>query len=195
MYIQTSLVECPIGFRVFETKANKSHKLLFNPTAHIISFFENVDNIVVDQIFANSKKWFGEEFSARNIVETLFYPMIRMTRNYPLSMNVRIRFNRTSGPPIFTVFDVARQEIVFSLNDGPERLMELLKPHINVKMILGNASVWGISGRYGYGWDCVQIQICSNSILENVKQCLITDEYEETYDTYEREESPKRTKL
>ena len=194
LYFQTSLVECPIGFRVFEQNANKSYKLLFNPTDDIISFVENVDNIVVDQILANSKKWFGKEFGARNIVETLFYPTVRTTNNYPPSMNARMRFNRNTGLPMFTVFDASRQEIVFSPDDGPERLTELLKAHTNVRMILGNASVWGVNGRYGYGWDCVQIQICSSSILANVKQCLITDDYE-TEDTYDNEEeNPKRTK-
>ena len=180
LYFQTPLVECPVGFRVFEATANRTYKLMINPTPEIISFVENVDNIVIDQILENSRKWFGKDFATRSIVETLFYPTVRTTKNYPPSMNVRMRFNRDTGLPIFTVFDSFRQEIIFSPTDGPDKLMDILKSHTNVKMIIGNASIWGVSGRYGYGWDCVQIQICSNSVLSNVKECLISEDYDET---------------
>ena len=88
----------------------------------------------------------------------------------------RLRFSNDTGLPLFTLFDTARNEIHFNSTDGPERLMQLLKPKCQLRLIIGNASIWGVSGRYGYGWDCMQLQICATSnLLCNVKECLFLD--------------------
>ena len=97
-------------------------------------------------------------------------------------MSVRLRFNNETGLPMFTVFDVSRNEIVFSNTDGPARLVDLLKGKCQLRLILGNASIWGVSGRYGYGWDCIQLQICVNYSLRNVRTCLFLDDEEESKD-------------
>ena len=102
-------------------------------------------------------------------------------------MNIRLRFNNETGLPMFTVFDSMRSEIQFSPTDGSERLVDLLKPKCQLRVIIGNASIWGVSGRYGYGWDCMQLQICAGTgILSNVKQCLFVDD-EDHFDATEDE--------
>ena len=123
-----------------------------------------------------SDKWFNKNFGSREIIEALFYPSLKFNKNYPPSMNVCLRFSNDTGLPLFTLFDTARNEIHFNSTDGPERLMQLLKPKCQLRLIIGNASIWGVSGRYGYGWDCMQLQICATSnLLCNVKECLFLD--------------------
>ena len=184
LYYQSSQVTCPVGFRIFE-KSNH-HKLMINPTDDMMAFIQSVDECVIDNIMQSSEKWFNKLFGSREIIQALFYPSLKYNKNYPPSMNIRLRFNNETGLPMFTVFDALRNEIIFSNTDGPERLVDLLKPKCQLRVIIGNASIWGVSGRYGYGWDCMQLQICaSTGILSNVKHCLFGDDE----DCFEEEET------
>lgn len=174
LYFQTPVVTCPVGFRIFE-KSNH-HKLMINPPDDMLNFIKNIDDCVIDNIMVYSDKWFNKNFGSREIIEALFYPSLKFNKNYPPSMNVRLRFSNETGLPLFTLFDAARNEIHFNSTDGPEKLVQLLKPKCQLRLIIGNASIWGVSGRYGYGWDCMQLQICATSnLLCNVKECLFLD--------------------
>ena len=54
--------------------------------------------------------------------------------------------------------------------------MDLLNGKSQIRLIIANASVWFVGGRYGYGWDCVQMQLCvSNNVITNMKACLFDD--------------------
>ena len=182
LYFQTPVIVCPIGFKLFEKAHTITHKLMVNPNTETMEFVQNIDNIVIDKIMENAQAWFGKTFGSREIIQALFYPSLRTNAKYPPSMSVRLRFNNETGLPMFTVFDVSRNEIVFSNTDGPARLVDLLKGKCQLRLILGNASIWGVSGRYGYGWDCIQLQICVNYSLCNVRTCLFLDDEEESKD-------------
>ena len=174
LYFQTPIVTCPVGFRIFE-KSNH-HKLMINPSDDMLRFVKEIDDCVIDNIMIYCDKWFNKNLGSREIIEALFYPSLKFNKNYPPSMNVRLRFSNDTGLPLFTIFDSARNEIRFNSTDGPEKLVQLLKPKCQLRLIIGNASVWGVSGRYGYGWDCMQLQICATSnLLCNVKECLFFD--------------------
>jgi len=178
LYLQTPIVTCPVGFRVFE-RNNKNHKLMLTPTPDMVQFIQHIDGIVIDNIMKNSQEWFGKKFQSKEILQALFYPSLKMSDKYPPSMNIRLRFDNETLLPTFTVFDTQRNEITFDKSSGPEQLIEILHRKCQVRLIIGHASIWGISGRYGYGWDCVQIQLCNNpTLLTNVKHCLFNDDEE-----------------
>ena len=179
LYIQTPVITCPIGFRLFEKTT--THKLMVNPTQELCYFIQQVDEFVIDSVMNNAENWFGKSIASRDITQALFYNSLKTTKTYPTSMNVRMPFNKETGLPQFTVFDANREEIAFLPTDGPERLVDLLKGKCQIRLIIANASVWGVGGRYGYGWDCVQMQLCvSNNILTNMKTCLFDDNDSDT---------------
>ena len=174
LYLQTPIVSCPVGFRVF-TSNNGTHKLLINPTSEMNSMIQRIDDFVIDTILSRSQEWFNKNFVSRDIVQALFYNSLKQNKTYPISMNVRLKFNNDNGLPLFTLFDSSRDEIVFTEGEGVEKMLDILKGKCRVRLILANTSVWSVSGRYGYGWDVVQMQLCSDTTI-NTKTCLFQDD-------------------
>ena len=178
LYIQTPIITCPVGFRIFDkTGNNNNHKLLVNPTNEMNVMIQRIDDLVIDTIMERSEEWFNKKFGSKEILQALFYPSLKQTKNYPVSMNIRLRFSNDTGLPLFTVFDSNRMEIVFTEGEGVDKMLDVLKCKCQLRLIIANASVWGVSGRYGYGWDCVQMQLCSNNTI-NMKSCMFQDDDE-----------------
>ena len=171
LYFQTPVIVCPIGFKLFEKAHTITHKLMVNPTQELCNLIQQVDEFVIDSVMNNAENWFGKSIVSRDITQALFYHSLKTTKTYPTSMNVRMPFNKETGLPQFTVFDANRDEITFLPTDGPERLVDLLKGKCQIRLIIANASVWGVGG-----WDCVQMQLCvSNNVITNMKTCLFDD--------------------
>ena len=174
IYLQTPIVLCPVGFRLFDTTGTT--KLMINPTPEMCTFIRSIDDFVIDSILAHGGDWFSKPQTNRDITKALFYESLKTTKNYPTSMSVRMRFNKDTGLPAFTLFDTDRQEIVFFDTDGLNKLIDVIKPKCSVRLIMSNASIWYVGGRFGYGWDCVQIQLCNSGAITNTKTCLFTED-------------------
>ena len=174
IYLQTPIVTCPVGFCLFDMSGMS--KLMINPTAETCTFIRSVDDFVIDSILAHGGEWFSKPQTNRDITKALFYESLKTTKNYPTSMSVRMRFNKDTGLPAFTMFDSNREEIVFSDSDGPNKLIDVIKPKSAIRLIVSNASIWHVGGCFGYGWDCVQIQMCTSDKITNMKTCLITED-------------------
>jgi hypothetical protein len=67
---------------------------------------------------------------------------------------------------------------LFTEGEGVDNMLDVLKCKCQLRLIIANASVWGVSGRYGYGWDCVQMQLCSSNTID-MKSCMFQDDDEE----------------
>ena len=84
LYLQTPIVSCPVGFRVF-TSNNGTHKLLINPTSEMNSMIQRIDDFVIDTILSRSQEWFNKTFVSRDIVQALFYNSLKQNKTYPIS--------------------------------------------------------------------------------------------------------------
>ena len=85
IYIQTPVLTCPIGFRLFEKTT--THKLMVNPTLELCNLIQQIDEFVIDSVMNNAESWFGKSIASRHITQALFYHSLKTTKTYPIRRN------------------------------------------------------------------------------------------------------------
>ena len=170
LYVQTPVLNCPLGFRPFDSNSEK-HTLLVNVDEDMIQLMDKMDLAVMNSIMIHSPVWFNKTFSSPELLRELFVSTVKYKQNYLPNMTVRIRFKNDSA--MFGVFGTNKNEIpICNAND----LMAILPRKTNVRLMLNATSIWFIGGRCGYSWDCIQMHVQDSFVLNNIHSFMFDDD-------------------
>ena len=129
---------------------------------------EQLDNLILDTAVKNSMKWFGKKKSSREIMEALYTPIVKRSRDketgeydgkYPASIRVKLPFwNGKKSYEILsfkedTPLDVEQEE-VFSKGS-------------KVQGIIKCGGVWIVNGKFGFTWSVAKVRVESNPTVKN----------------------------
>lgn len=171
-----------------DDNGNKSYSLnlslekdseLFNK----IKDFE--DKIIADSI-ANSKKWFGKAKMTEEVVDALFYKILKFPKNKEtdepdLTRNpsMKIKIPYWDGKFTFSALFNMQREMIYSTKRGitdthPTKLIPS-KSHISAVIECGG--VWFAAGRFGVTWKLVQGKVKPPITMDGY--CMLDDPEEE----------------
>jgi Family of unknown function (DUF5871) len=181
--IQTPVVNCPFGF-TFE-RDRKNYKLCFTPEARMIDLFNTIDTCIIDAIMARSLQWFDKSFNSRIVLEEgMFNSSVKQVKQYAPHVSTRLKFDEHEGPK-FGLFDKFQDEIVAR---SPEDVAEIIPRGTKVRFLLVSSCIWYVSGRCGYSWDVLQIQVMETPLVSNARKRFMFVDSDEKQEEEEEEE-------
>ena len=129
---------------------------------------EQLDNLILDAAVKNSMKWFGKKKSNREIMEALYTPIVKRSRDketgeydgkYPSSIRIKLPF--WEGKKSYEILsfkddlplDVEQEEV---FNKGSK-----------VQAIIKCGGIWVVNGKFGCTWSVEKIRVESNPTVKN----------------------------
>lgn len=187
LYIQTPVLTCTTGFRVFSnpTETTRSfndkshqqqktttHSLMLSCTSDFVDMMTEIDKAVLNAIMEHSETWFTKKYSNIDVLKELFNSSIKCKANYPPSFSVRLKFN--DNQPIFGIFDTEKEPVHIS---NVSELCTRIPRKTTLKIIAVSGSIWYSSGRCGISWDASQIKLCDTPcVLLNTKNYMFIED-------------------
>lgn len=102
--------------------------------------FEELDDLVVKTVAANSKEWLGKPFKEAVLREALYKPVIRVNRDdYPSTIKLKVMVDNKTGEFVPEAYNMKRE--IVPLN--------LLEKGMKVIVIAEIASIWFIDNKFG----------------------------------------------
>jgi hypothetical protein len=170
-----------------ETTGNKSYSMNLNLDKGSVLFeklkaFE--DKVIADAI-ANSKKWFGKAKMTEDVVDALFYKILKfpkdketdeldMTRN----PNMKVKLSYWEGKFNLALFNM-NKEVIYSSAQGvtDSHPTELIPLGSLVSAIIECGGVWFAAGRFGVTWRLVQGKVKQPIRMDGY--CMLDDPEED----------------
>tara|TARA_B110000114_G_C14958568_1_gene343402 strand:- start:55 stop:735 length:681 start_codon:yes stop_codon:yes gene_type:complete len=129
---------------------------------------EQLDNLILDTAVKNSMKWFGKKKSSREIMEALYTPIVKRSRDketgeydgkYPASIRVKLPF--WNGKKSY--------EILSFKEDTPLEVeqAEVFSKGSKVQAIMKCGGVWIVNGKFGCTWSVEKVRVESNPTVKN----------------------------
>lgn len=129
---------------------------------------EQLDNLILDTAVKNSMKWFGKKKSNREIMEALYTPIVKRSRDketgeydgkYPASIRVKLPF--WDGKKSY--------EILSFKEDTPLDVEqeEVFSKGSKVQAIIKCGGVWIVNGKFGCTWSVEKVRVESNPTVKN----------------------------
>lgn len=190
--IQTPVVTCPFGFTndSFQNDARGTGsnagggggggnnasttngssncvRMSINTDERLVALLDSIDGCIVDSVMERSKHWFDKTYNNKDVLLAgLFNRTVKQTKQYNPHITVRLKFDE-EGKPRFGTFD--RDQVEINI-ESPEGLVEALPRGTKARFILVSTCMWYISGRCGYSWDVLQIQIVETPLSSGAKR-------------------------
>ena len=129
---------------------------------------EQLDNLILDTAVKNSMKWFGKKKSNREVMEALYTPIVKRSRDketgeydgkYPSSIRVKLPF--WEGKKSY--------EILSFKDDSPLDVEqeEVFSKGSKVQAIIKCGGIWVVNGKFGCTWSVEKIRVESNPTVKN----------------------------
>ena len=129
---------------------------------------EELDNLILDAAVKNSMKWFGKKKSNREIMEALYTPIVKRSRDketgeydgkYPSSIRIKLPF--WEGKKSY--------EILSFKDDSPLDVEqeEVFNKGSKVQAIIKCGGIWVVNGKFGCTWSVEKIRVESNPTVKN----------------------------
>ena len=145
----------------------------------------DIDNHLKDYILQNedvSQKWFGTKHKHKEVIETLYNPMLKINKDengeptgkYPDSIKIKLPYY--SDKFAFSLFNKNTKEEI----ENNDILKNLVKG-CEVKLLMECTGVYFISkNMYGLSWKVIQASVDVPETIQGY--CMIDDEREEDLD-------------
>lgn len=170
-----------------ESTGNKSYSMNLNLDKSSVLFeklkaFE--DKVIADAI-SNSKKWFGKTKMTEDVVDALFYKILKFpkdkeTDELDLSRNpnMKIKLSYWEGKFNLALFNM-NKEVIYSSGQGvtDSHPTELIPLGSHVSAIIECGGVWFAAGRFGVTWRLVQGKVKQPIRMDGY--CMLDDPEED----------------
>ena len=129
---------------------------------------EQLDNLILDTAVKNSMKWFGKKKSNREIMEALYTPIVKRSRDketgeydgkYPASIRVKLPF-----------WDGKKSYEILSFKDDTAldvEQEEVFSKGSKVQAIIKCGGIWVVNGKFGCTWSVEKVRVESNPTVKN----------------------------
>ena len=128
-------------------------------------FFENMtalENHIKDQAVQNSKEWFNKAKMSAEVVDALWTPMLRYTKNKETGEpdkskmpTMKIKLPYYDGKFEFELYDNSGESI-FNEQMNDRHPSELIPKSSNVAIVVQCGGIWFANGKFGVTWRLVQ---------------------------------------
>ena len=128
-------------------------------------FFENMnalENHIKDQAVQNSKEWFNKAKMSAEVVDALWTPMLRYTKNKETGEpdkskmpTMKIKLPYYDGKFEFELYDNSGKSI-FNEQMNDRHPSELIPKSSNVAIVVQCGGIWFANGKFGVTWRLVQ---------------------------------------
>jgi hypothetical protein len=146
--IQFPWMRAPFGLSSYTDAATNrtSHSLdlSFDKDNHelmtIQKKFEELDDLVVKTVAANSKEWLGKPFKEAVLKEALYKPVVRAGKDdYPATIKLKVMVDNKTGEFVPEAYNMKRENVP----------LNLLEKGMKVIVIAEIASIWFIDNKFG----------------------------------------------
>ena len=173
----------PFGMNIFDKQGPQNVKYSVdvslrgyedNPKVKAIyDMFTALDEYMIDQGVANSKKWFKSALT-RDVVKAFYTPTLRwgkdangdINRAYPPTIKLQLR--KREGKFDVELYDEHREEM------KGHRLEDVLVKGAQVTCLIQCTSVWFAGSKYGLSWKPLQIRM--DKIPDSIRGYSIQDD-------------------
>lgn len=181
--VQIGSLLLPFGMNIFDKQGPQAVKYSVdvslrgyedNPKVKAIyDMFSALDEYMIDQGVANSKKWFKSSLT-RDVVKAFYTPTLRwgkdangdINRAYPPTIKLQLR--KREGKFDVELYDEHREEM------KGHRLEDVLVKGAQVTCLIQCTSVWFAGSKYGLSWKPLQIRM--DKIPDSIRGYAIQDE-------------------
>jgi len=170
-----------------ENTGSKSYSMNLNLEKDS-TLFEKIkafeDKIISDSI-ANSKKWFGKAKMTEDVVDALFYKILKFPKDKETdeldtsrNPNMKIKLSYWDGKFNLALFDMNRQ-VIFSSTQGmtDSHPTELIPLGSHISALIECGGVWFAAGRFGVTWKLVQGKVKQPIRMDGY--CMLDDPAED----------------
>jgi hypothetical protein len=130
------------------------------------AFFANMkaleDKIKADALI-NSKVWFGKVHKSAEVVEALWTPMLKYTKDkttgeydYSKSPTLRIKLPQWEGAWKSEIYDEDGMKLYPQVNSPGVTPLDYLKKGSNIATIIQFAGIWFVNGKFSASWKLIQ---------------------------------------
>ncbi len=129
---------------------------------------EKLDNLILDEAVKNSMKWFGKKKSNREIMEALYTPIVKRSRDretgeydgkYPATIRIKLPF-----------WQGKKNYDIISFKDDSELDVEqetVFTKGSKVQAIIKCGGIWIVNGKFGCTWIVEKVRVESTPTIKN----------------------------
>ena len=131
------------------------------------TFLENLKNFeqkIKSDAFANSKNWFGKVHKSLDILEELYSPMLKYSKDkntgeadLSKAPSIRVKIPVWEGTWRCEVYDDEGTKLF--PNSSGTTPVELIPKATNVKVLMTCGGIWFANGKFGITWKLVQAMV------------------------------------
>lgn len=143
---------------------------------------ETLDNLILEAAVKNSMKWFGKKKASREIMEALYTPIVKRSKDketgeydgkFPASIRLKLPF--WNGKKSY--------ELVSFKDDSPvdQDLETVFTKNSKVQAIIKCGGVWIVNGKFGCTWSIEKVRVESNPTIKNYS--FVADESDSDSDS------------
>ena len=160
-----------------------------------ISAFQN--KVLTDAV-TNSKMWFGNSKMSRDVIEALFYPMLKFPKNKETdeidetrnpSMKLKVPF--WEGTYNIELYDMDKNQLFNPQMSDEQSPVELVPTGSHITGLIECGGIWFAGGRCGVTWKLLQAKVRQPYKIRGF--CMLDDSDEEdTLESLDKADADKQ---
>ena len=173
-----------------ESSGNKSYSLNLSleKDSKLFSKIKEFEDKIIADAITNSKKWFGKAKMTEEVVDALFYKILKFPKNKEtdepdLTRNpsMKIKIPYWDGKFTFSALFDMNRETIYSQSQGVTDVhpLELIPARSYVSAVIECGGVWFAAGRFGVTWRLVQGKVKPPVTMDGY--CMLDDPEEGSY--------------
>ena len=128
----------------------------------------------------NCKDWFGKNTMSAEVIDALFTPMLRYTKDKETgepdmtrSPSLRVKLPYWEGKFNLEIYNVDR-ELVFPTMESDLTPTDLIQKGQNVALVIQSGGIWFANGKFGTTWKLVQAVVQPKASILGNNTCHVT---------------------
>jgi hypothetical protein len=154
-----------------------ANKALFDA----ISAFQ--DKVLTDAV-TNSKLWFGNSKMSRDVIEALFYPMLKFPKNKETdeidetrNPSMKLKIPYWEGTYNIELYDMDKNQLFSPQMSEEQSPVELIPSGSHIAGLIECGGIWFAGGRCGVTWKLLQAKVRQPYKIRGF--CMLDDSDEE----------------
>ena len=149
----------------------------------VSAFLENMktyEETIKNDARKNSRDWFGKSSMSAEVIDALFTPMLRYTKDKETgepdmtrSPSLRVKLPYWEGKFNLEIYNVDR-ELVFPTMESDLTPTDLIQKGQNVALVIQSGGIWFANGKFGTTWKLVQAVVQPKASILGNNTCHVT---------------------
>lgn len=129
----------------------------------LLSSLKEFEEKLLEDALTNSKEWFGKKYDLAPVVEALFTPMLRYSKDknsgeidYSRAPSLRVKMPFWDGKYNVELYDMHNDMIFPNVDDDSLSPLTLISKGQKIAAIIKCGGIWFANGKFGVTWKLVQ---------------------------------------